>query len=888
MLILPTNINQILEAFEKWYKSDYHKNNEDYYSDTLTLENLSGMSKKEFEDFFLEFANEGGRIQSGGYRTAGNLLKAVHDDYRSFKSKIIEPFNNDFDVYNWLNWAKDFPYFGKGIATIFLNRLNKTKFAVVNNKSIEAYEMLGYTIKRNPLEKTYEDIYNAQTDFIKRFPEIKNYYKADALSQFIIGEEEGINLINSSIVNYWIFQGNPKFYKVVEALNDNALVTWSVKAFKKTIKKGDKVILWVTGEKPGCYALCEVTSDVYEGMDEKFELKYYTDLSTNEISSKVKIKVTHNLASKPITKAQIDSINELSDLKVGNQGTNFSATKEQYLTLLNMTENINSKKYWLYSPGEKAEMWDEFYEKGIMGIGWDTAGDLNKYKTKRDIEIKLQQLEKTDGSKKNDATALYELKEIISIGDIIIVKKGRGELLGFGEVVSDYYYDSTREDYRQIRKVDWKKKGNWKTDHSLALKTLTDITKYSSDHPDYDFYYQRLLGIMGINGMAPISMPLNMILYGPPGTGKTYNTLFKAAAIIEERLIPDIDEAKRIFNEHLGNRIEFITFHQNYSYEDFIQGIKPDTENDKELTFEKRDGIFKKIADRALNNLKAADQPQSIKRPFEEVFQEFINPLVEGDVEKIELRMKKVSCFITNVANKSIEFEKATGKSSHTLSISTLKKMYEAESVLDIQGLASYYMPLLNKLLELGKKNVNTTLNIQKQNYIIIIDEINRANISRVFGELITLIEPDKRSHGNIPLKCKLPSGEEFMVPSNLYILGTMNTADKSIALIDVALRRRFQFIGFYPDYTLIPDFAEILKPINERIYKEKNSADFMIGHSFFMNHTKNDLQEIFNNAVIPLLFEYFNGNINKITEILKAGKIEVEETENHQLIYKG
>lgn len=888
MLILPTNINQILEAFEQWYKSDQHSNNEDYYNKIITSEKLSVMSKKEFEEFFLDFANEGGKIQSGGYRTAGNLLKAVHDDYRSFKDKILEPFNKDFDIYNWLIWAKDFPYFGKGIATIYLNRVDKKRFVVVNNKSIEAYEKLGYTIRHNSLEKTYEDIHSAQTDFIKRFPILNNYYRADALAHFIIGEEEGKNLIESSFVNYWIFQGNPKFYKVVEALNDNTLVTWSVKAFKKNIKKGDKVILWVTGEKPGCYALCEVISDVYEGMDEKFELKYYTDLSTNEISSKVKIKVTHNLASKPITKAQIDLINELSDLKVGNQGTNFSATKEQYLTLLNMAENINSKKYWLYSPGEKAEFWNEFYEKGIFGIGADKLGDLNNYKSKNEIAKKLQKLENTSSSKNNDATAMYDFKESISKGDIIIVKKGRGELLGYGEVTSDYYFDSSRPRYQKLRKIKWVKKGIWKTDHSLAIKTLTDITKYPTDAPEYEFYYQRLLGTMGMNGVSHISMPLNMILYGPPGTGKTYNTLFKAAAIIEERLIPDIDEAKRIFNEHLGNRIEFITFHQNYSYEDFIQGIKPDTENDKELTFEKKDGIFKKIADRALNNLKVADQPQSIKRPFEEVFQEFINPLVEGDVEKIEIRMKKVSCFITNVANKSIEFEKATGKSSHTLSISTLKKMYEAESVLDIQGLASYYKPLLNKLLELGKKNIDTTFNTQKQNYVIIIDEINRANISRVFGELITLIEPDKRSHGNIPLKCKLPSGEEFMVPSNLYILGTMNTADKSIALIDVALRRRFQFIGFYPDYTLIPDFAEILKPINERIYKEKNSADFMIGHSFFMNHTKNDLQEIFNNAVIPLLFEYFNGNINKITEILKAGKIEVEETENHQLIYKG
>ena len=184
------------------------------------------------------------------------------------------------------------------------------------------------------------------------------------------------------------------------------------------------------------------------------------------------------------------------------------------------------RKYWIYAPGKNAELWDEFYEQGIMGLGWDELGDLNDYSSKEELKTKLQELEKTTGSKKNDSTANFEFKDVISIGDVIISKKGRGELLGYGIVTSDYYYDKERTRFQKCRKVNWEKKGNWKTDHKLALKTLTDITKFLPEHADYNTYYERLLGIMGQNNqtkkLEDMNIPLNIILYGHPGTGKTY------------------------------------------------------------------------------------------------------------------------------------------------------------------------------------------------------------------------------------------------------------------------------------------------------------------------------------------------------------------------------
>lgn len=271
--------------------------------------------------------------------------------------------------------------------------------------------------------------------------------------------------------------------------------------------------------------------------------------------------------------------------------------------------------------------------------------------------------------------------------------------------------------------------------------------------------------------------PLNRILYGPPGTGKTYHTIDLAVQIADESRWLDSEKSdenhaknKVIFDE-LRNKevpqIEFVTFHQNYSYEDFMVGIRPyineDAAEKEELKFVKYEGVFYRMAKEARRE-----------------------------------------------ENKS-------------------------------------------------------------KNFVLIIDEINRANISKVFGELITLLEDDKRLGKEHELKVTLPNGEkDFGVPSNLYVVGTMNTADKSIALIDIALRRRFEFVGYYPNYKKIKDDnnRELLKGINDRIYKEKrNSADWLIGHAYFMKNE--ELSDIMTKKIIPLLMEYFSNNFSEVEKII-------------------
>ncbi|NLI65095.1 MAG: AAA domain-containing protein [Bacteroidales bacterium] len=169
----------------------------------------------------------------------------------------------------------------------------------------------------------------------------------------------------------------------------------------------------------------------------------------------------------------------------------------------------------------------------------------------------------------------------------------------------------------------------------------------------------------------------------------------------------------------------------------------------------------------------------------------------------------------------------------------------------------------------------------KSNNYVIIIDEINRGQISKIFGELITLIEKDKRAGESNEIKATLPSGQVFTIPKNIYIIGTMNTADKSISVIDSALRRRFVFIEKYPDTELLkkPIYKDILTRLNEAIYKELKSKDLLIGHSYFMCDI--ELKDVFNNSVIPLLYEYFYDDEKKIekviTEAIKGTDAETE-----------
>lgn len=384
--------------------------------------------------------------------------------------------------------------------------------------------------------------------------------------------------------------------------------------------------------------------------------------------------------------------------------------------------------------------------------------------------------------------------------------------------------------------------------------------------------------------------PRNVILYGPPGTGKTFNTIDRAVEIVlgtrgshEENKI-SFDRLRK------EGRIEFLTFHQNYSYEDFMIGIRPDLDEASTLKFRRVEGIFYRLCKRAEQNFLQANTKTELLKPFQEVFSEFIAPL-EEDQKEIEVRMisGKASYWITDINSSSISFRKQSGGTGHTLSLDTLKELYQGTRDFT-SGLQYYYTPLLNELWKKGKKGKQGEQKVEPQNFVLIIDEINRANISRVFGELITLLEDDKRIGQKNELRITLPNGEkEFGIPPNVYIIGTMNTADKSIALIDIALRRRFEFIGYFPDYSkLVESDGDLLRHINKEVYNRKKSADYLVGHAYFMGGS--DPTHVLQNKVIPLLMEYFSGKTELVEDIFKGSgwAVHYDETRYHWRVSPG
>jgi 5-methylcytosine-specific restriction protein B len=772
----------------------------------------------------------------------------------------------------------------------------------------------------------YIETCNTIRDFIKKdtsfldtytaFCNAENNYKDPYLHLLVQDFMYTVSSYLNDNTNYWVFQCNPDMFDLVTALDENLVETWTVTAHKDSIKDGDKAIIWMTGEEAGCYALADVKGEPEQIKKSKDD---YLWKEEHTGGLKVRVKITHNFSEKPIYKSLIVDKKSLSGFKGGNQGTNFTSSKEEYDTFLSFSKEIKGQRYWIYAPGKNGEKWEEFSNAGIIGIGWDYLGDLKNYANKKEIVEKLREIQNTTSSKKNDATANYEFCNVMKPGDVIFAKKGKYEFIGYGIVKSDYYYDDSQLTFKSRRKIDWQKKGSWKS-RDIVTKTLTDITSFS----DYCTYIKQLFEEQNTQLSDMNTYSLNTILYGPPGTGKTYHSVKRAAEIIKGQIIPDYEEARKIFNENLGNQIEFITFHQNYSYEDFIQGLRPDTENGNQLNFQKKDGIFKKIAVNALFEYYKKLKSKSSKIgsdliDLNEVYLDFVQ-LLKGNENKEFDTATGLKIYISDFTkNDNIEFKHQNSSRSYLVSGSRLIKLYNRFNTInqiknvhnDIRDAiggcnTTVYFVALREFIKFKEKYVNTEilesqeeynelsyeskkklLNTVELNdlralgteevppYVMIIDEINRANISRVFGELITLIEPDKRSHGEIPLKCTLPSGDEFIVPSNLYIIGTMNTADKSIALLDIALRRRFEFKAMYPDYQIsgVND-VEILQKINETIINKKGH-DFQIGHSYFMDKSQNLVNRL-NKKVIPLLLEYFMNDKKEVTEILVDAGLKV------------
>ncbi|HDZ5086199.1 TPA: McrB family protein [Campylobacter jejuni] len=390
-------------------------------------------------------------------------------------------------------------------------------------------------------------------------------------------------------------------------------------------------------------------------------------------------------------------------------------------------------------------------------------------------------------------------------------------------------------------------------------------------------------------------IPLNQILYGPPGTGKTYHTIDRALEILGENS-GSRDEKKAKFDEYVKNgQIVFTTFHQSYGYEEFVEGIKPvidsEKENSKEMEYEIKDGIFKELCEKALENR------DSIKS-----FNSYIDDLKEkvkenGDnLEKyFQLPNTKYSIQYRGGKTFRIKFDgMSKNHRDYPVSIDNIEKLYKTSSIDEVYN-SAYVRAILNYLKSQGLEDYKEKDEKTNLPYIIIIDEINRGNVSKIFGELITLIEPSKRIGEKEELKVTLPySGEEFGVPKNVYIIGTMNTADRSITSLDTALRRRFEFVEMMPDPKELEnvnykdvDLQELLTAINTRI-EYLLDREKTIGHAFFIGvENLEDLKKVFQNKIISLLQEYFYNDYALIKAVLNDNGMIFEDKKDDKYLQK-
>lgn len=614
-------------------------------------------------------------------------------------------------------------------------------------------------------------------------------------------------------------------------------------------------------------------------------------------------------------------------------------------------------QYWRLGTTEGGESrWEEMIEESVASIGWSDLGDLNDWNLsgRKDLLDRLHRDHYVDDKRtaSRKSGEIFDFFNNISVGDKILAQDGQ-DVLGVGIVEDDYQFNPNNK-FAHQRRVKWYDVSKLNLKNPQGLRTtiyrLTDMVLINEIKSILeDGAPQSPAKSTCIKEFNRDNMNLNEILFGPPGTGKTFNTINKSLEILGFDLNGQSRErVKEAFDNQLNKgSIVFTTFHQSMTYEDFVEGIKPQEpdEPNQPIPYKVEDGIFKKCCARAAYNCYKVFIQQTAKTQsysFDDLYDAYIahtqrlldenKPPVYKTLRNHDVEIKRIN------RNNSIlaRAKDSVSDTSAPLTKENLQKLYdEFSSVEEIRTLSQvkdtvrvgprlteFYAVFngikqfektfkpddvfteMKEFDELSEEEIEKKFNDGVFNtsvvkhaeiadpVVLIIDEINRGNVSQILGELITLIEENKRLGRSEVLKVTLSySKSRFSIPSNLYILGTMNTADRSVEALDTALRRRFKFSELEPNPNLIGEVGKsgeqngivdginlirLLETINNRIERLLD-RDHLIGHSYFLTvDSLKALQDVFSKNVIPLLQEYFYGDVGKIGLVIGRGFFEI------------
>ena len=536
----------------------------------------------------------------------------------------------------------------------------------------------------------------------------------------------------------------------------------------------------------------------------------------------------------------------------------------------------------------------------------------DKEKARIDSKKMLKREEPIIGVGEWDNYQCKNFKYKIKNGDIVLVRKG-DEAIALCQIISDSFTNKELTDeflhknFRRVKILAWAKDYKEPPPPHLfsqgTFSSCSNRTKRSNRKKRYKYINNWLKHIDNMEFTNKCARLLerkrNIIIQGAPGTGKTYNTASIALKVlgVTDIDLTDHEAVIKRYKELAGKRIFFTTFHQSLDYEDFVEGLKPHVQTNEKgksvgVTYKPEDGIFKRAC-------QAVTEDES--KDITECINDYLHHKINGFENKrvIPTITGKSSFYAwweegnTTIKCRSIH-STITHDETHSPSPLNIEKVkLQALG----EGMENNWPAYAKAFIEAVKEEYNIHGN---NKVVLIIDEINRGNVAKIFGELITLLEVDKREGSEHPIQVTLPYSKElFSVPKNLYITGTMNTTDRSTGTIDYALRRRFAFVTLksdrsviekhYTEPTLKNQALALFNNIEEFIRKKQcgdlSIDDLMVGHSYFMSASEEELKDKMDYEVLPLIAEYINDGILNVSSEEKEAAFEAWRKLQHATI---